>query len=284
MNEPRDSSSSPRRRDGRCVRLVLAYDGTNYAGWQWQLNHPSIQAAVEAAILKITGESVRVVASGRTDAGVHALRQVANFICQSQLPCDAMHRALNAVLPSDIVVLELADAPPRYHAILDTVRKRYRYVIDDGDRPDIFLRNYAWHYREPLDADAMHRAAQAFVGTHDFASFQGSGSRRLSSIRTIHDVIVRRCATHELAMFATHPPIMQPSRVVTFEVEAAGFLYNMVRIMAGTLVEVGSGERNEAWPAEVLARRDRRAAGMTAPPQGLFLIASWEREVRGVEE
>lgn len=240
----------------RTIKLTLAYDGTKYAGWQFQPEHSTIQGALEKAILKITTESVRVVGSGRTDAGVHALGQVASFRTQCQLSPEVLHRALNAELPRDIVILDVAAAPLDFHPIRDAHRKRYRYVVHDGRWRDVFQLNYAWQYRHRLDVDAMQRAALALVGKHDFASFETAGSERDSSVRTVFELAVARISEN----------------CVTVEIEADGFLYNMVRTIVGTLVEVGRGERPENWPAEVLAAVDRRAAGATAPPQGLFLV------------
>ena len=243
----------------RTLKLTLAYDGTAYAGWQVQPEQRTLQETLEAALAKLTGETIRITASGRTDAGVHALAQVVSFSTHSPLAAEIIQRALNAELPDDMAVLEAAEAPPGFHAIRDAVRKRYRYVLHDGPSPDVFRRHYSWHYRQRLDADAMHRAAQALLGTHDFRSFESAWPQRTSSVRTIFDISVRRCfpGSHDL---------------LALEVEADGFLYNMVRAIVGTLIEVGRGTRPESWPAEVLSAQDRRRAGMTAPPQGLFLL------------
>ncbi|HVA46758.1 MAG TPA: tRNA pseudouridine(38-40) synthase TruA [Pirellulales bacterium] len=243
----------------RTIKLTLAYDGTAYAGWQVQPGQRTLQETLEAALATITGETVRVTASGRTDAGVHALAQVVSFDTQSTLSADVFQRALNAELPHDMAVLNAADAPPGFHAIRDAVRKRYRYVLDDAPVPDVFRRHYAWHYRQRLDADTMRRAAQGLLGTHDFRSFETGWPQRTSSVRTIFDLSVRR-------------GLFGDDELIAVEVEADGFLYNMVRAIVGTLVEVGRGTRPEDWPVEVLAAQDRRVAGMTAPPHGLFLL------------
>ena len=243
----------------RTLKLTLAYDGTAYAGWQVQPGQRTLQGTLEAALARITRETFRVIASGRTDAGVHALGQVVSFHCESSLPPDVFHRALNAELPDDMAVLAVAEAPAGFHAIRDAVRKRYRYVLHDGPIHDIFQRHHVWHYRQPLDAAAMHRAAQALLGKHDFRSFESAWPQRTSSVRTVFDISVVR-------------GISADENLIALEVEADGFLYNMVRAIVGTLVEVGRGTREESWPAEVLAAQDRRAAGMTAPPQGLFLL------------
>ncbi len=243
----------------RTLKLTLSYDGTAYAGWQVQPRQTTLQGTFEAALAKITGETIRVTASGRTDAGVHALGQVVSFDTQSVMSADVFIRALNAELPHDMVVLDAADAPLGFHAIRDAVRKRYRYVLHDGPIPDVFRRQYAWHYRQRLDAAAMQRAAQSLLGTHDFRSFETGWPQRTSSVRTVFDLTVCRAeqVTRDL---------------IAIEIEADGFLYNMVRSIVGTLVEVGRGTRPESWPGEALAAHDRRAAGMTAPAHGLFLL------------
>jgi tRNA pseudouridine38-40 synthase len=185
-----------------------------------------------------------------------------------------LQRALNANLPHDIAVLHAAEVPDGFHATYHAVRKRYRYVIDDGPVANVIQRRYAWHYPYgPLDADAMNRAAAALLGTHDFSSFESSGAKRKSSVRTIFDISVQRrpCADPSLAAGRGQGRGESPPWVVT-EVEANGFLYNMVRAIVGTLVEVGRGTRPESWPAEVLGAQNRRVGGHTAPPHGLFLV------------
>lgn len=242
----------------RNIRLTLAYDGTAYAGWQYQPDRLSVQEVLERAILAVTGTAVRPIASGRTDAGVHALAQLVGFRTHCRLAADVLKRALNANLPPDVVVLSAADAPPEFHPLRSVARKRYRYVLHNSPDRDLFRRAYCWHWGLHLDVAAMQRAATALVGTHDFASFQTSGAPRASSIRTVYELTVQRCP----------PPLAD---VIHMEVEANGFLYNMVRSIVGTLVEVGRGAQPEAWPAAVLQACDRRRAGPTAPPQGLFL-------------
>lgn len=248
----------------RTLKLTLAYDGTAYAGWQVQPDCCTVQGTLEAAIEKVTGQRVRLLASGRTDAGVHALGQVVGFQTQSGLPVEVLKRALCAELPPDVAVLDVAEVPEGFHPIRDAVRKRYRYLIHDGPVRDVFRRQYGWHYgRGRLDAEAMGRAAEALVGTHDFRSFQSSGAERESSVRTVFEIGVRRGRGEGGG---------EGHDWITLEVEADGFLYNMVRAIVGTLVEVGRGARPESWPAEVLKAADRSAAGPTAPPQGLFLV------------
>jgi tRNA pseudouridine38-40 synthase len=244
----------------RWLKLTVAYDGRAYAGWQVQPDKPTVQGTLEAAIREITQQAVRISAAGRTDAGVHALGQVVGMAVETRLSNSELHRALNAVLPDDVCVLALQDAPERFHATHHAAAKRYRYSIHNGRTRSVFDRHYAWHYPQPLDVPAMHTAGQALVGRHDFSSFETAGSERADSIRTIHELSVAR-------------PIAERPENVTIDVAGDGFLYNMVRTIVGTLVEVGTGARSTEWPAEVLAARDRRQAGQTAPPHGLFLIS-----------
>lgn len=243
----------------RTFKITIAYDGTDFAGWQWQPRQRTVQEELEKAIARITQEKVRCVASGRTDSGVHALGQVVGFTCGTWLTSAMLLKALNAELPDDIIVFDIAEVPAGFHPIRDAVRKRYRYVIQDGRPRDIFVRNYVWHLRKRLDVEAMRQGAAALIGTHDFESYQTHGSSRLTTERTVYDLLVER------------RPGELTDRVIV-EVEADGFLYNMVRVIVGTLVEVGKGTQPTTWPAEVLAAKDRRAAGVTAPAQGLFML------------
>lgn len=243
----------------RTFKLTLSYDGSNYAGWQIQRGQKTLQETLEQVLAKITGGAVRVAASGRTDAGVHALGQVVSFRSPTHLEPSVLQKACNAELPHDMAVLAAELVADEFHATRDALRKRYRYTLDDGAVRDVFARRYVWQFRERLDAEAMHRAAQALAGTHDFCSFETSGAERETSVRTIFEISVGRLpdgAGDRLAL----------------EIEGNGFLYNMVRAIVGTLVEVGRGTRGESWPGEVLAARDRKAAGQTAPAQGLCLV------------
>jgi tRNA pseudouridine38-40 synthase len=169
----------------RTFKLTLAYDGSNYHGWQTQPGRPTVQATLENALARITGESIRVVASGRTDAGVHALAQVVSFQSETELGPDVLQRALNAELPRDIAVAAAEIAPHGFHATRDAKRKLYRYSIDDGAVRDVLARGHVWQLCSRMDERAMHRAAQALVGTHDFSSFETAGSKRESSVRTV---------------------------------------------------------------------------------------------------
>ncbi len=244
----------------RCIRLTLAYDGSNFLGWQRQAYGRTVQGVIEAAVEKISGKRSRVLASGRTDAGVHALGQVAAFRTESTLTAETWRKALNAVLPHDIVVLAAEDVPLSFHPIRDARRKRYCYLLDDGAVRPVILRQFVWHYPRPLNVDLMRTASKLLTGQHDFVAFETSGAPRKTTVRTIFELSVRRIERH------------MPS-VIAIEIEADGFLYNMVRNIVGSLVEIGRGARSVAWLAEVLASRDRRLAGPTAPPQGLFLVS-----------
>ncbi len=240
-------------------KLTIAYDGTKFSGWQFQPNCRTVQGAVQTAWEQITGEAVQVSATSRTDAGVHALGQVVGVNSETHLTADQLYRALNAKLPEDVVLVTIEEVAAGFHATRDARGKRYRYRIHNERTRPLFDRNFVWHVPQLLDADKMQRAGQALVGTHDFLSFQAAGSQRESTVRTITAIEVR-CGAGDLA-----------SRV-EIDVAGDGFLYNMVRIIAGSIVDVGVGRRDEIWLAEVLAARDRRVAGRTAPPEGLCLL------------
>src|SRR3954470_1435089 len=257
----------------RWLKITIAYDGTDYSGWQVQPDKPTIQGTFEASWQSLTQESLRVTAAGRTDAGVHALGQVIGLTTETRLSDDDLHRGLNALLPEDIAVITIDDAPENFHATYAAVGKRYRYNIHNARAPAVFDRHYAWHYPQPLDDAAMHTAGQALVGRHDFSSFETAGSERPDSIRTIHELAV--CHVGEFlrnSQLAVSEKLPYMSDRISIDVAGDGFLYNMVRTIVGTLIEVGTGKREVTWPAEVLAARDRRRAGQTAPPHGLFLV------------
>jgi tRNA pseudouridine38-40 synthase len=240
----------------RNLRLTLSYDGTDFHGWQFQPGQRTVQEALEQAIAALTGEPhVRVNASGRTDAGVHAVGQVVNFYTTTTHTPDVVLRAVNARLPPDLVVTAAAEAPLDFDANRDARRKLYRYVIHDGPVPCPFLRKYCCHSKRCLDVSAMRQAAACLRGTHDFHSFETEWPNRASSVRTV-----------------THLALSRAGDWIWLDVEADGFLYNMVRAIAGTLMNVGRGY----WPAEhvqeILDATDRTLAGPTAPAQGLFLM------------
>ena len=276
--------SSPASRN---IRLRLAYEGTRYAGWQIQPNRPTIQGELEAAILKLTGEETRVLSAGRTDAGVHALGQVANFQTTFPIPPHKWRPALQSALPEDIVILESDEVPPAFHATFSAVSKRYRYVIYNNLVDDPFLRRYSWRITQPLDHVAMHEAAQSLVGKFDFRSFESDWPNKATSVRTVSEISISRAARwdiltpvslrvaqEELALKdeSQRRQLDSLSPFICLEIEADGFLYNMVRAITGTLVNVGRG----TWTAEDIVRvrdaMDRSQAGGTAPAEGLFMV------------
>ena len=244
----------------RSFKLTIAYDGAAYMGWQVQAEGRTVQAELESALKEVTQEEIRVTASGRTDSGVHALGQVVSFESNSGLEPSTLQRALNSNLQKDVRVLSAEIAPDGFHAIRDSISKRYRYFIQDGGVQDPFLRTWCWYVPQKLDDWHMEEAATALLGEHDFASYQSAGSPRTTTVRTILDIRVER-------------QVGQLCEPIVIEIAANGFLYNMVRNIVGTLVEVGLGKQEISWPAEILAAKDRRKAGPTAPPQGLFLVS-----------
>lgn len=242
----------------RSLRLTVAYDGTNYVGWQRQANGPSIQQALEEAFVPLVGgaPAPTVVGAGRTDAGVHALGQVASVNVEFDLAASAVQRALNVRLPLDIRVVGVVDAPEGFHARYHAKGKIYRYRIATTPVLSPFDRAYVFHGPGRYDVEGMRAAAAALVGRHDFASFQTVGSWPLDTMRTIQRLEVRDT----------------PAEIV-IDVEGDGFLRHMVRAIAGTLAEVGQGQRAAGSIPAVLAARDRQAAGRTLPAPGLTLVA-----------
>ena len=239
----------------RNIKLLISYDGTDFSGWQRQPDRRTVQQVLEETLGRLTGIEPPTNASGRTDAGVHALGQVVHFYTASKHSTDVFVKALNAMLPPDVRVKGAWDMPQAFHATLDARSKLYRYVIDNGPIADPFQLRYSDHVYQRLDVEAMNRAAQALKGRHDFHSFETNWPNRTSSVRTIYQIAATRHGD-----------------VVWVEVEADGFLYNMVRSITGTLVQVGIGRWPEAKVAEALLAEDRREAGPTAPPQGLFMV------------
>lgn len=237
-------------------RLTLSYDGSAFHGWQTQPGLRTVQETLERALADLTGAPrVRVTASGRTDTGVHAVAQVVNFHSDTLLPPHTVLRAVNARLPDDVIIRRAEIVPDSFDANRDAVRKLYRYVLHDGDVPDLFQRLYCHHLRYKLDVSLMRQAAEALKGTHDFRCFETEWPNRASSVRTI-----------------THLAINRFGDWVWLDVEADGFLYNMVRAIAGTLVNVGRGFWPVTYVADLIADGDRTRAGPTAPARGLFLV------------
>jgi tRNA pseudouridine38-40 synthase len=245
----------------RTLKLTVAYDGTNYVGWQRQDNGLAVQQVIEEAFVPLVGAETAggrapaVVGAGRTDAGVHALGQVASVHVDGDLATDAIQRALNVRLPLDVRVVGVVDAAPGFHARSEAAGKTYRYRVATVPVLSPFDRLYMFHGPGPHDVSAMRRAAARLVGRHDFASFQTTGSWPLDTVRTIHRLEVRETAA-ELAI----------------EVEGDGFLRHMVRAIAGTLLEIGLGQRAPEAITDVIAARDRQAAGRTLPALGLTLV------------
>ena len=236
-------------------KLTVAYDGTAYGGWQLQPNATSIQQQLEAALAKIVGEPVRVHGSGRTDAGVHARAQVAHATFATRHSPATLLRALNANLPEDIRVTAIQRAPAKFHARFSATGKEYRYQIDSGAVADLFLRRYAWHHPWPLDLVAMRRAAQLIIGRHDFTALSANPMRKIDTpVRTVDRLTIRR-----------------QGQLLTITVSANGFLYKMVRSIAGALVKVGEGRLTVSQLRALLAGKRRTAQVETAPACGLFL-------------
>jgi tRNA pseudouridine38-40 synthase len=243
----------------RTLKLTLAYDGTNYVGWQRQPDGVSVQQLVEDACAPLAGAGVAVAGAGRTDAGVHAIGQVASVHLESDLETDAIQRALNVRLPPDIRVTAVVDASARFHARFDATGKRYRYRLWTAPILSPFDRWFVWHAPWPLDLEAMRDAGARLEGQHDFASFQGQAGVAAGddTVRTIRSFAISSCDNSE----------------VVFEIEGDGFLRHMVRTIVGTLVEVGRGQRAAASIGAVLEARNRQAAGRTAPASGLTLVS-----------
>lgn len=240
----------------RNIRLVLEYDGGGYHGWQIQPQVLTIQEVLEERIQRITQQRSRVIAAGRTDAGVHALQQVVNFRTRSALSVETLQRALNALLPPDIRVLKADEVERGFHARFGAMAKRYEYLIWNGLVPSAFSQRYTWWIPASLDLEAMKAASQHLTGMHDFSSFRSTNSDRQNPVRE-----VRWCG------WGKKGPLL------CFQIEANGFLRYMVRSMVGTLVEVGMGKRSPGEIVELLEARDRTRAGMTAPARGLFLVS-----------
>ena len=243
--------------DRKNVKLILAYDGARYHGWQRQVNGVTIQQVLEEAIGVMVGAPVTVHGSGRTDAGVHARAQVCNFIHGTRLTPEEFRRGLNSLLPDDILVREAAQVSLDFHSRYRAVGKTYEYRMLQRPEPDIFMRNYLWHIPVPLDISSMRECLSMLVGTHDFSSFKSTGSGTVSSVRTIRTAELRD----------------EGGGRYTVVMEADGFLRHMVRNIVGTVVEVGKGKTSAAGFREIMAACDRSAAGVKAPPQGLFLVA-----------
>ncbi|HXM23636.1 MAG TPA: tRNA pseudouridine(38-40) synthase TruA [Terriglobales bacterium] len=248
----------------RNLKIVLAYDGSEFSGWQVQPGAATIQGTLASAIGRVTGEKVLPQGSGRTDAGVHALAQVATFATESSIPARNLVKALNDVLPLSIRILEATEAPPDFHARRSARAKTYRYRIFRGAICSPFLARYVWHYPYPLDEDAMRQAAGFVIGEYDFTSFAAVDSERGREDGTISNV--RR-------IFASTWERAKEDEELVYSVRGSGFLHHMVRNLVGTFVLVGKSTLKPQDITEILAARNRSAAGATAPASGLYLVS-----------
>jgi len=241
----------------RYIKLILEYDGTNFSGWQKQTGTGlrTVQGVLERALEKLTGERITTYGAGRTDAGVHALGQVVNFGTEASIPVARFPAALNGVLPPDVVVKKSDQVDAAFHARYSATAKQYRYLIWNGRLPSALWRNYSYHIPRLLDEKAMQEGARYFEGNHDFVAFSATGSSVKSTVRNLLSFRVSRCGDW-----------------IIMTVTADGFLYKMVRLMAGTLVKVGLGKCTPAKVGEILATKDRGQGGPALPPQGLCLL------------
>jgi tRNA pseudouridine38-40 synthase len=240
----------------RNIKLTVAYDGTGYKGWQFQKNGRTVQEELEKAIKKVFGKVHRVIAASRTDAGVHARQQTVNFKIPEDIsiPVGKIPEALNAYLPGGIAVTEAKKVPAEFHSRFDAKNKLYRYYIVNSRKRDPFTEKYAWRIPYPIDVPLMKKEARELVGRHDFKSFQAKDKRERSSVRRISKLRLTRKGSS-----------------LIIDIEADGFLYNMVRNIVGTLVDIGRGYLPEGSMRKILREKDRTKAGPTAPAKGLFL-------------
>jgi tRNA pseudouridine38-40 synthase len=237
------------------LKATVAYDGTQFSGYQVQPNKRTVQSELQSALVRMhKGEPIQVTASGRTDAGVHAKGQVFHFDSPLEIPSENWCRALNTMVPGDIQFLAVEKASDKFHARYDVLKKEYRYRILRSTKADVFRRSYTWHVDGPLDLTAMESAARAMTGTHDFTSFCASNTSVKDKVRTVYSC-----------------EIMPEKDEWVIRVTGTGFLYQMVRIMVGTLIDTGRGKLTGEDVMEIIENKDRRTASRTAPPQGLFL-------------
>lgn len=236
------------------IKLIVEYDGTNYCGWQKQKNGETIQQTIENAILKVTGEEIKLIGSSRTDAGVHAKMYVCNFSTSSTIPPDKIGIVINHKLPEDIVILKSEQVDSTFHSRYSSKGKMYSYTILNRNERAAIGRNYAYQYGRNIDIEAMKKAAVYFLGKHDFSAFKSTGSSVKDNVRTITEVQVEKEGDY-----------------IKIYVSGDGFLYNMVRIMVGTLLEVGEKKVNPEYVKEIIESKDRKKAGKVVPAKGLCL-------------
>ncbi len=236
------------------IKLILQYDGTIYHGFQIQPDVITIQGVLEDTIFKLLGEKVHVNGCSRTDAGVHAVKYVAGFMLSTPIPPEKIAFVINNALPPDIRILLSEEADDDFHPRFSCLAKTYRYVINTNPDADVFSKNYEWQIRHPLDVNAMQKASKYIIGEHDFRSFMTTGPEMENTTRNVHSL-----------------DIIEEENLVKIYIKADGYLYNMVRIITGTLVLVGEGKLSPDCVGEIIAKKDRNFAGPTAPPQGLAL-------------
>ena len=240
----------------RNIKLTIEYDGKDFNGWQKQPTKLNIQGTIEQTIKIVTGEDVDLMASGRTDAGVHAFGQVANFKTNSNIPIEKIPIALNSNLKKSIRIISAEEVDERFHSRLTCKRKTYRYIINNSEFSSAIYRKLETHIPQKLDVEKMKQAAKYFEGEHDFKAFKASGTSSKSSVRTIYKAEV----------------LEMPNNRIYIELTGNGFLYNMVRIIAGTLVDVGTGKIQPEDIEKIIESKDRSLAGKTLQPNGLYLV------------
>jgi tRNA pseudouridine38-40 synthase len=237
------------------MKVTVAYDGTDFAGYQIQPIGRTVQGTIQSVLQKMhKGEAVQISASGRTDAGVHAVGQVFHFDTEMNIPADAWSKALNAMLPHDILIKDVEEVSKEFHSRFSARSKEYHYKLLVSKQPDVFKRNHMFHYHYPLNIREIQKACSYFLGTHDFTSFSSARSEVADKVRTI---------------FALE--MLEEAETLTFKIKGSGFLYNMVRIIIGTLLEVGQGKRKPEEIMTIIEGKDRALAGKTAPAHGLYL-------------
>lgn len=247
------------------IKLLLEYDGTAYQGWQIQKKGLTIQEVIEDTIQRITRKHTRVISASRTDAGVHALSQIAAFRIESRLDSKTMRRALNALLPRDIRVLNASEVGDSFHPRYDAKKKSYFYIISNQRESSAFLYRYTWVVQYPLKLTLMRKASRVLIGKHDFSSFRGTGSSTENNVREIFSLRIKKFEEIDFMTSSIKGEFLK------IRIEADGFLRHMVRNIVGTLIEIGRGRISASSMEEILKSCDRRLAGPTAPPNGLFL-------------
>ncbi|MGM0404133.1 MAG: tRNA pseudouridine(38-40) synthase TruA [Thermodesulfobacteriota bacterium] len=249
-------------------KIIIEYDGTDFNGWQIQAAGRTVQGEIEKALFQMTRKPVRIAGSGRTDAGVHALAQVAAFQCETRLGPGAFFSGLNSLLPDDIAILSCEQVDDRFHPRFDATGKTYIYRIRNCGVPAAVGRNHFWHIKKPLDIGAMDAAMQHIIGTHDFKAFENTGSPRSHTVRTIYDASITADASDLKCRSRVLP---DDESMIAIRITADGFLRYMVRNIVGTLVDVGRSKITPEEFAAIKENKDRSRASATAPPQGLFL-------------